>query len=229
MSSAAQTLANQQNSQHSTGPRTAEGKRQSSFNSLRHGLTSQLVVLPNEDAEAYAALRAALFRDYAPETTEEQILTQTICDSQWRLERALTLEANLIHLAHHEEIPAHIAAIPDPAHRQAMITAHGYDKREKKIHNLHLQAARLQRTILTAFARIHELQAARGADREAALAYAVKIQEACTKADLIFEPALFGFDFTDAEIEAERERRKIHQLAMERPQSSVPQPITMPS
>ena len=61
MATPAQTLANQQNSQHATGPRTPEGKHQSSLNSLRHGLTGQTVVLPGEDTEAYATFRAKVF------------------------------------------------------------------------------------------------------------------------------------------------------------------------
>jgi len=55
-----------------------------------------------------------------------------ICDTQWRLERARNLETNLIALAHLEEIPA-IAAIEDPGQRAALITAHGYDKRERTL------------------------------------------------------------------------------------------------
>lgn len=174
MPSAAQVLANQQNSQLSTGPRTPEGKHASSLNSLRHGLTGQMVVLPGESTEAYDALRARLFEDLRPVGTQEELLLQTLCDAQWRLERAHTLEANLAALAHFEEIPEHLAAIEDPDQRNAMITAYGYEKREKKIRNLQLQASRLQRTI---FQALHDLNAAQDLRRAVTLSALVPTRQ----------------------------------------------------
>ena len=44
--------ANRANAQHSTGPKTAEGKKRSSLNAIRHGLNSQAVLLPYEDASS---------------------------------------------------------------------------------------------------------------------------------------------------------------------------------
>ena len=44
---------NRANARHSTGPKTEVGKKQSSLNALRHGLTGQIVVMPYEDLLAY--------------------------------------------------------------------------------------------------------------------------------------------------------------------------------
>ena len=49
MSSTAQAIANIENAQRSTGPRTEAGKAASSHNALKHGLTAQTVLLPGED------------------------------------------------------------------------------------------------------------------------------------------------------------------------------------
>jgi hypothetical protein len=58
--SEARILANQTNSQRSTGPRTTEGKERSRANALKHGMTGAGVVLPEADA-AEVDRRAAAF------------------------------------------------------------------------------------------------------------------------------------------------------------------------
>ena len=49
MASTAQIYANRENSKHSTGPRTPEGKAASSTNATSHGLNAADPVLPHED------------------------------------------------------------------------------------------------------------------------------------------------------------------------------------
>ena len=60
----AQLIANRANAQLSTGPRTEEGKRRSSLNDFRHGLTGQIVIHTPEDQAAFQkhceAIRDAL-------------------------------------------------------------------------------------------------------------------------------------------------------------------------
>lgn len=209
MASPAQIVSNQQNAQSSTGPRTPEGKRQSSLNSLRHGLTGQTVILPGEDTQAYAAFRDKVFHDFAPHESQEEILVQTICDTQWRLERARNMEASLTTLALHEEIPPQLAAIEDPSVRQGLVAAYGYDKREKKIRNLQLQEYRLQRTLFKAIDDLRAAQALRRATQQSRLAEAVDTRIACRKTDLPFNSAQLGFDFTDDQLDREEIRRAI--------------------
>ena len=60
MATAAQQRANQENAQHSTGPRTAEGKQRSSQNALKHGLCALDPLIPGEDPRR---IPAALLRD----------------------------------------------------------------------------------------------------------------------------------------------------------------------
>jgi hypothetical protein len=96
MSSAAQALANRQNSLLSTGPVTAAGKAASSHNALRHGLTSKHVVLPGEDAAEYDALRDNLINDYDPANETERTLVEEVAAGSWRLARARRQETAIL-------------------------------------------------------------------------------------------------------------------------------------
>ena len=60
--SEARTRANQLNAQRSTGPKTPEGKARSRANALKHGLTGEGIVLPEQDAAEVERLSLA-FRD----------------------------------------------------------------------------------------------------------------------------------------------------------------------
>jgi hypothetical protein len=67
--SEARILANQANAAKSTGPRTPEGKERSRANALKHGMTGEGIVLPNEDA-AEVERRLAAFQDELKPTGE---------------------------------------------------------------------------------------------------------------------------------------------------------------
>ncbi|MBM3727792.1 MAG: hypothetical protein FJW40_20515 [Acidobacteria bacterium] len=95
MSSAAQVAANQANSQHSTGPRTAEGKAAAARNSLRHGLNAtQLVIAPGEEAD-FEHLKAELLADLVPSTATEEVHFNDILHAVWNKRRVRLLEAQL--------------------------------------------------------------------------------------------------------------------------------------
>jgi hypothetical protein len=87
---------NRANSQHSTGPQTHAGKKKSSLNALRHGLTSQLVVMPTEDPEAYLHHLNSFVEEYDPQGATETHLVQTLADTSWRQNRVMSLEAKLL-------------------------------------------------------------------------------------------------------------------------------------
>ena len=52
------TARNRANAAHSTGPKTEAGKRRSSLNGMRHGLTGHTIILPSEDLHAYRRSRS---------------------------------------------------------------------------------------------------------------------------------------------------------------------------
>jgi uncharacterized protein YpuA (DUF1002 family) len=93
---AQRAATNRANSQHSTGPRTEAGKQRSSRNALRHGLTAQTAVLPNEDPETYQRHIQQFLDEYAPATPTETQLVHEIANTAWRLNRIPLLEADLL-------------------------------------------------------------------------------------------------------------------------------------
>ena len=84
MSTSAQIAANQANSQHSTGPKTEDGRAVSCLNNFRHGLAGvQFSVLPGECEEEYATLIAGLKAEHKPGTITECILVEKLAQHFW--------------------------------------------------------------------------------------------------------------------------------------------------
>ncbi len=92
MSTSAQIAANQANSQHSCGPKTAEGKAISSKNNLRHGLTGPFVVLGWENQEDFRKLKNELLTEHQPATLTEELLVRDMAQSHWLRRRAVKLQ-----------------------------------------------------------------------------------------------------------------------------------------
>jgi hypothetical protein len=87
MATPAQIKANQSNAQHSSGPRTAEGKARSAANGMRHGFCSQTVLLPGDDPAEYQALLEEL-RDHFPciDLNDDRFVRE-MTNAEWRLRR----------------------------------------------------------------------------------------------------------------------------------------------
>ena len=102
---------NRQNAAHSTGPATPEGKRRVSLNALRHALTGQTVVLPEDDLAAYQSSCAQFFAELKPQGLLETKTVQTIADTYWRLDRIRAMENNLFSLGFQEQ-PGRLASAP---------------------------------------------------------------------------------------------------------------------
>lgn len=92
MASEKKILANRQNAQFSTGPRTSRGKQVSKYNAATHGLSAALVLLPGEDAMTFEKFKADLIAELAPATRLEQQLVEQIAISLLRLNRVPRFE-----------------------------------------------------------------------------------------------------------------------------------------
>src|SRR6266404_1747306 len=152
---------NRANAQHSTGPRTAEGKRRSSMNAMRHGLTSQVIVMPDEDMQAYQCRCHEFFDEYAPQTATEKQLVQEIADTAWRLNRIPALEINLF--SHGiAESAAGVNADHPQAH-SALDMARVFAEQSRAFLALSTLGQRLARQFEKAVKQLRQLQADRRA------------------------------------------------------------------
>jgi hypothetical protein len=95
MSTPKQIAANRQNSQKSSGPRSAEGKAASSANSLKTGLYARSQVIAGEDAAELRGLADQYFLRWEPATPEESFLVATLVDSEWLLRRYSLADAQI--------------------------------------------------------------------------------------------------------------------------------------
>jgi len=101
MATPAQILANQANAEHSTGPRTVQGKQTSSANAKSHGLTSRNALLFCEDPDEYALFHGAYQARYLPQNLIEQKLVTELADIEWRLRRVPEFESELLNVECH--------------------------------------------------------------------------------------------------------------------------------
>ena len=196
---------NRANAQHSTGPRTQEGKQRSSLNALRHGLTGQIVVMPTEDLEAYRAHVQAFVDDRKPKGPIESHLVQSLADTAWRLNRVAALEANLLTLAAARE--------PNPCDdapgqiQQALAIASALEVHAKAFSNLSLHSQRLSRQFERTVAQLAELQKARRWKEDRELEKFLQVLDMYEEKGQPYNPADDGFVFTEAEIAQARQAR----------------------
>ena len=93
--SAARLTANATNSQHSTGPRTEEGKARSSQNATKHGLSAREVIIAPGEHEEFQQLLTDFKIDIKPQGAIQQSLFDELVAAAWNLRRARRMEAEL--------------------------------------------------------------------------------------------------------------------------------------
>ena len=184
---------NRANAQHSTGPRTPEGKARSSRNALAHGLSSRNALMPFEDQAAYELHCRQFLDEYQPATPTETQLVQELADTAWRLNRVPALEADLL--------------------ARATATGTGRDPIAFNIADLHrtlatlgLHGQRLSRQFQKTLEQLRELQRERIRQHDRDLRNAAALSEYHKHKGLSYDPAQDGFVFSKDEIETHAAR-----------------------
>ena len=194
----ARAAVNRKNAARSTGPVTAEGKRRSSLNALRHGLTGQTVVLPEDDLAAYQKHCAQFHAELKPQGLLETKAVLTIADSYWRLDRIRAMENNLFSLGFHE-LSGELSS-DDPAIHCALVQAKSLDGRGDLLARLSLYEQRLNRILAQAKAELKQLQQQRAEAEREALLTASKIRNLKQALNQPWQPEQDGFEFSNAEL-----------------------------
>jgi hypothetical protein len=151
MATAAQILANRDNAQHSTGPKTQEGKQTASRNAIRHGLTGTQIVMPGEDASAYEELRKGLHQSHQPGNEAELILVDQIAANAWRLMRAQRVET------------AFLAKLTEGAKDPDAALAEAFLEKPRELARMHRYVAAAQNAYYKAMTQLTKLQKERAA------------------------------------------------------------------
>jgi len=205
MISEKQLEANRNNALLSTGAKTPEGRKRSSMNALRHGITGQVTTMTDEDRAAHDSFTKALIHDLGPEGAVETQLAQRIATDSWRLNRISAVEDNLFALG---QLQNGGQACPDvPQLDAALTTAHTFTLEAKQLQLLTLYEQRINRVIQKNLAMLKQLQAARKAEREAAMKEAAALLKLSEMRGLQYDPAKDGFVFSRDQIHAAIDRQ----------------------
>jgi hypothetical protein len=200
-----QIAANRLNAQLSSGPKSPEGRKRSSMNALRHGLTGQITTMTDEDRTAHDNFTKALIHDLAPKGAMETQLAQRIATDSWRLNRASAVEDNLFALGLHEHGgKLHLE------HEQidaALTTAWVFTMESKQLQLLTLYEQRLNRAIQKNLALLQQLQTTRKATDEAAMKEAAKFLKLSEMRGLEYSPSKDGFVFSNDQIHTAIDRQ----------------------
>jgi len=200
---------NRANSQPSTGPRTVAGKENSRYNALRHGLTSQMVVMPTEDLEVYHRHLKSFTDEYNPQGATETNLSQALADTAWRLNRIVSIEASLLNLAAVNQLDVHPAAI-----------VAGLESQAKSLASLSLHSQRLSRQFERTVAQLRDLQQIRRSQETKDLDNVLNIMEIYKSKGETYLPSDDGFVFSPARINAAIRTRNRERLIEEASKSA---------
>jgi len=164
MTSEKQIRANRENAKKSTGPKTDATKELTKMNALRHGLTGQVNLMPDEDREAHDKFCAAIVESLAPEGALEIQFAQSIAEDNWRANRARAIETNMFAVGN--LTVAETANGPDLGHPEinaAVTAAEVFSVAANKFQLLSLYMQRTNRDMQKTLDRLTALQTGRKA------------------------------------------------------------------
>ena len=197
-----QLEANRANAQKSTGPKTEAGKRRSSLNAVRHGLTGHVVVLPSEDLgvlEEYTRSIMSSFHDL--QGALEISIAENIANTLWRVRRAAAAEDNMLSLGLMEEVAENLNLEHAQIHNAAS-NAKTFRHQSRVFNTMSLYTQRLHNQAQRLMAQLKALQDERHEREREQMIEAARVYKFKKMQGEEFEPVQNGFVYSTAEIEA---------------------------
>ena len=207
------TERNRANAEHSTGPKTPEGKRRASLNSYRHGLSGQIHIATPEETVVFRKHCDAVRNEHNPVGPTETFLAQSIAEDMWRLQRARALENGIFAQGIRQHVDHINAGHPevDTALAQSKTWA-------EQAHNLQLLTVyegRIRRTLEKNMTHLKALQAERKAAHHKAFEQAELLMEHAESKGETYQPGddflpareWGGFVFSSADMDRRRSRK----------------------
>ena len=162
MTSEKQIIANRANSEKSTGPKTPETKAISAMNALRHGLTGQVNLMPDEDREAHDKFCAAIVESLAAEGALEIQFAQSVAEDNWRANRGRAIETNMFAMGN----LGIVNDLGNPEINAAVTAAEVFSVAANKFQLLSLYMQRTNRDMQKSLDRLTAMQTDRKARRQ---------------------------------------------------------------
>jgi len=201
MLSEQQIAANRLNALKSTGPKTAEGKQRSSLNGIRHGLTGQVVVLPEEDLAAFRTFTVEIVASFDPADARERQLAHSYACFQWRINRAAAIEENMFALGHMEEVAENLN-IENAAVHNAVTYAKTFRADSRDFDRLSMYTQRLINQADKVLKQLNQFQAERKERFHREITQAAALLRAHRARGSAFDPKEFGFALTSDQVAA---------------------------
>jgi len=198
--SPSQLEANQANAQKSTGPNSIEGKKKSSQNARRHGVTAQTTVMTEEDRVKHDEFCGQMMADLAPVGSIETFLASSVAEEAWRLNHARAQCNNIVAIGHFDGT-GDIYSTEHPEIHTAITAARVVRDHAKTLELLSLYEQRIHRSFQKHFEQLRQLQAERKTQRASDLEAARLLSQLAELQDLPYDPATDGFVFSNREID----------------------------
>jgi hypothetical protein len=208
MTSDKQIAANQENSLKSTGPKTEAGKKRSSLNAVRHGLTGHVVVLPQEDLEAFDQLSTKLYAELRIQGDHELELAKIYCMSVWNLHRAMAIQDTMFSLGIMEHVGENFN-VEEPQAHNAVSNAKTFRQESEAFTRITLYTQRLVNQSKSLLKQLKEVQAERLHREQNEMAEAVRIYKFKQMMGETFDPAANGFVYSPQAIRDHLQREKL--------------------
>lgn len=96
MTSKKQIKANRKNAKKSTGAKTLQGKQIVALNSVKHGVNSKALILPDEDINEFKTMVETMKEEFNVSSTIEVVLINKMAEALWRKQRLSRYEQSLI-------------------------------------------------------------------------------------------------------------------------------------